>query len=314
MKRWMRKRLFLSAVLLIAAIAISLTTLDSRAQDKDDIAPVPIQLSPYQLVSNLDLACNKVEGGQTPVRSMTINHLNPVLLEMGLKQEQAHLGRLEQLCVPVAKNQVIPPKPAYAYVRWIDLACYEAESEISPVANLKLTHLNPVLRELGLPPEKVAMGRLEQVCLPVAKNGVTPPEAIKRIIEHVDVACYAIDPYTNFEPIDLHLTHLNPVLRRMGLVEEKVEVIFPEQLCVPVAKNGKKPPEDVLRYIQWIDLKKYEAKPSEIRQPIRLTLSHLNPQLLWAPRFPIEMLVIDQLAVPVAKNDRIPPDWYITQP
>lgn len=296
-------------MLLTAVIAISLNTLDIRAQETDNTAhriPLP---SPFQLVSNIDLACNDVKGGQTPARSIMISHLNPVLQRMGFKEEQAHLGRLEQLCVPVAKNEVIPPNSAYAFVRWIDLACYHAKSENSQVANLKLSHLNPVLRKLGLPPEKVAMGRLEQVCLPVAKNGAVPPNSVRRLVEHVDIACYAIDPYTPSQPFDLHLTHLNPVLRRSGLREEKIEVILPEQLCVPVAKNRIKPPEEVLKYIRWIDLKKYQAKPLNNRRPIPLTLSHLNPMFSQVQPFRIEMLAIDQLAVPVAKNDQIPPRW-----
>ena len=50
--------------------------------------PVPVLPSPNAFVSNLDLACHKVvEGGQTPVRSVVINHLNPVLQKLGFIQE-----------------------------------------------------------------------------------------------------------------------------------------------------------------------------------------------------------------------------------
>jgi len=41
----------------------------------------------------------------------------------------------------------------------------------------------------------------------------------------------------------LTLTHLNPVLRSMGLQTEDVYVTDSHRICVPVAKNGLFPPE-----------------------------------------------------------------------
>lgn len=310
MVNWLRNSIVIAAVLGAAAAVVSQ---QSSAQEPALVDPgvVPIQPSPFDLVSNLDLACHEVEGGATPARSVRIDHLNPVLREMGVPGLQAELGRLEQLCTPVAKNQVIPRRPALAYVRWIDLACYEARSEPTENYELKLSHLNPVLREMGLPAEKVTVGALEQVCVPVAKNGVAPPDDVLRVVEHVDVACYEIRPHDVTREFRLHLTHLNPVLRRLGLTEDKVTVGTPEQLCVPVAKNGHKPPDGALRYVRWMDLKKYEAKSSAERRPIPLTLSHLNPQYASSSRFDIELWGIDQLAVPVAKNGQVPPDWDV---
>lgn len=319
MKTWRRKTIFLSAVLLLAGTAIFMMSTNSRAQESADaaIAPIPILPTPYDLVSNLDLACHNVRGGQTPARSVTINHLNPVLRAVGMKKELAQLGRLEQLCVPVAKNNVTPPRPALDYIRWIDLACYKAESDYIPPEELnplKLSHLNPVLREMGLPPEKVIVGPLEQVCVPVEKKKpnasddeqIEPPDYVKRLIEHVDVACYAIKPHNETDDFHLHLTHLNPVLKDK---EDDITAKMPEQLCVPVAKNGWIPPRNIRSIVQWIDLKKYEAVSPEVApRPIPLTLSHLNPLYAESESFDIHMYGIDQIAVPVAKNGKTPPD------
>lgn len=309
MKKRGQKLMYLLAGGILICLAVWLPVKSSVAQGV--LAPaagiLPV-MTPYRLVSNLDLACHQVEGGQTPVRSVVINHLNPVLQKMGFKEQRASLGRLEQLCAPVVKNEVFPPKDVMSFVRWIDLACYEAKTEVNESATLKLSHLNPVLRKMGLPSQTVKMARLDQVCVPVAKNGVTPPDNVRRLVEHVDVACYEIYPESQTKPFNLHLTHLNPIFREMGLTEEKIVVETPEHVCVPVAKNGKMPPNEVLQYVQWIDFSKYAAYTPNERKPIPLTLSHLNPQFVNFDRFKIEVLGIDQLAVPVAKNGKLPPD------
>lgn len=40
---------------------------------------------------------------------------------------------------------------------------------------LKLSHLNPVLKAMGLPPEDVKVTDSTKLCVPVAKNGLFPP-------------------------------------------------------------------------------------------------------------------------------------------
>jgi hypothetical protein len=126
-----------------------------------------------------------------------------------------------------------------------------------------------------------------------------------RLIEHIDVACYRIDPMSSTPPFFLHLTHLNPVLQELGLTEQEVSAEWPDHLCVPIAKEGLFPPDDILELVKWIDLKKYRVKAEPIR-PIPLFLSHLNPLFRDLPGFMIEVLNLEQLAVPVAKNDKFP--------
>jgi hypothetical protein len=105
---------------------------------------------------------------------------------------------------------------------------------------INLTHLNPLFSTLptetanfvGLPPN--------QLCVPVKKNKQAPPTTVLPIIQYSDVLCYPIRGL----PLNkqLTLTHLNPVLRAMGLPAENVLVTDTDKLCVPVAKNGLFPP------------------------------------------------------------------------
>jgi hypothetical protein len=256
----------------------------------------------------LDLTCHRVEGDvRPPTEELSIRHLNPVLQEMGFENERVRLREMDQLCVPVAKNDVYPPSPTDEYVRWIDLACYQADSEMPPQTVLRIDHLNPVLQEMGLPTEEVFMFGLDQLCVPVVKNGVEPPDSVRWLVEHIDVACYRIDPMGAFQPFDLHLTHLNPVLQQMGLGEQDIFAYRPLKLCVPVMKNDQVPPADALAFIQWIDFEKYAVDPIGGSQAIPLRLRHLNPLFQNGEEFFIEMFENRELAVPVAKNGKFPP-------
>lgn len=154
------------------------------------------------------------------------------------------------------------------------------------------------------------MFKLEQLCVPVVKNGAKPPDTVRWLVEHVDMACYDIDP-RGFQLFNLHLTHLNPVLRKMGLKEQDVYAYKPERLCVPVMKNGKIPPDDALELIKWIDLEKYAIDPIGSTRPLPLKLSHLNPLFQDIGAFTIELLENEELAVPVAKNKYFPPNTDI---
>jgi len=109
----------------------------------------------------------------------------------------------------------------------------------------------------------------------LAASGLAPAQILS-IVEQIDLKCYKI----RGEPLDivLQLDHLNPVLREMGLPPEVVRVMEPEHLCVPVAKNGQIPPDQILQIIQWLDLKCYRIEPAEPLN-IDLRLDHLNPVL-----------------------------------
>ena len=84
------------------------------------------------------------------------------------------------------------------------------------------------------------------------------------------------------------------------------------QLCVPVRKGmqgqWQQIPAATLQLIRWIDLEKFQAQPSVFIAPVPVTLQHLNPFFAGQPSVPVVLQEADSLLVPVAKNDRIPPN------
>lgn len=196
-----------------------------------------------------------------------------------------------------------PPLP---FVSQLDLACYKTDAYTPPATVVATKHLNPVLAEL--PTESTRLGVRDQLCVPVEKNGKTPPAGIIEFVRWVDLSCYRIDGQTVNFP--LKLSQLNPVVQALGIPDSSVVMARPEQLCVPVAKNGKIPPPEVLRVVQHIDLKCYSlggiALPGEA---FPLTLGHLNPVLANLPKVPVKVTNPRQLCVPVLKKgDEIPAD------
>jgi len=95
---------------------------------------------------------------------------------------------------------------------------------------------------MGAPEENVIVRQPQQLCVPVAKNGMIPPPDVLPIIQFVDLKKYSIDSDVPSLDIPLHLDHLNPVFRQLQVRPEDVIVREPQQLGVPVAKNGLFPP------------------------------------------------------------------------
>lgn len=264
------------------------------------------QPTPLQLAQQIDLECRHAQGAPPPADDLFIRQLNPVIKNQNLLPNQnAELGPLEEVCVPVAKNNVIPTQPARDIIRAVDLACYKATA---PKVDrwLIASHLNPVLG--NLPPELVHLTQLEQVCVPVAKNGVVPPEPVRKVAEHMDFACYGLEQPTSDANRDLTLTHLNPVLVDMGLAPHNARMERARQLCVPIGKQQQPIPDGVQRLVSWVDFLKYNLTPAAPLAPIPLTLRHLNPLFAGRPSFPVVLLGQPRLLVPVAKNGVWPPN------
>lgn len=255
--------------------------------------------TPNAFVSNLDLECFKTNPYQPPTTTLTLRHLNPVL--NGLPIEQVTLGQRTQLCVPVSKNNVIPPSGVLDFVRFVDLSCYQVTGSVMN-KTLVLSQLNPVLKDV--PRAQVLVDKLQQLCVPVAKNGVVPSAEVLRVISHIDLACYGLTPTT---PMNRQLTlgQLNPVLVNQ-IPPASVRVTYARQLCVPVQKAGDVIPDDVLNIVRWIDLEKYDII-APASQTVSLTLKHLNPVLGQLPAEQVTLTGAHQLAVPVAKNGANPP-------
>lgn len=189
------------------------------------------------------------------------------------------------------------------FVRFLDLRCHDILDQPPLGVPLTLTHLNPVLSTL--PPEHVVLQEPEDLCVPVRKNNQVIPPASFPFLQYADLKCYRIDgPPLN---VALRLTQLNPEIAALYGANLDVWVREPQQLCVPVAKDGHFPPPDVLRLIQFLDIKCYRVDaPPIVNQSINLT--HLNPLFAGIPTEQVKIVgpAPTQLCVPVAKNNQFP--------
>src|SRR5215813_4400153 len=73
---------------------------------------------------------------------------------------------------------------------------------------------------------------------------------IGSLIESIDLKCYRIESDIQDLNLPLVLDHLNPVLKQLGAPPEHVIVHEPQQLCVPVMKNGRIPPPPVFDFVR----------------------------------------------------------------
>ncbi|SEM61707.1 hypothetical protein [Nonomuraea pusilla] len=255
--------------------------------------------TPKAFTSYVDLECFATDAYAPPAVGLTLRHLNPVLGD--LPAHAVTLGAREQLCVPVAKNQVIPPDGVAEFVKYVDLSCYRVTG--APVNKpLVLSHLNPVLQDL--PRESVTLGAPQQLCVPVAKNGLVPPDEVLALVSHIDLECYAVTPNTLMNR-KLALTQLNPVLTGK-IPTASVQVTNARRLCVPVHKAGDTIPSEVAQLVRWLDLDMFDVVAPAIT-PVPLTLKHLNPVLSGLPAEKATLTAARQLGVPVAKNGQFPP-------
>ncbi|MFC6086555.1 hypothetical protein [Sphaerisporangium aureirubrum] len=161
--------------------------------------------------------------------------------------------------------------------------------------------MNPALA--NLPTETVILGQREQLCVPVAKNNSQPPTPVLDFIRFVDLACYKITGITVNQIV--LLSHLNPLLQTLPRTE--VFMTTPQQLCVPVIKNGVVPSAEVMSLVSHLDLKCYAVTPNNPLN-IGLSLRQLNPVLVpMIPTHGVQVGPARQLCVPVQKaGDNIP--------
>ncbi len=254
---------------------------------------------PLSFVSNLDLECFRTPLYQPPTTTVITQHINPVLA--GLPVETHVLGPREQLCVPVAKNNVFPPGPVLDFIRFVDLACYRITgANVNRPLNLR--HLNPQYQ--NLPPKNVVITVPQQLCVPVVKNGLFPPAEVRMLVQFIDLKCYVEQPIAALN-IGVNLRHLNPVLA--GLPPHNAGITTNRQLCVPVRKNNQAMPAAVFNIVRWIDLEKYDLVTPALNPPVNLTINHINPALVGLPTESVQLQQATQILLPVAKNNMIPP-------
>jgi hypothetical protein len=202
-------------------------------QKETQIAPA--DTAPF--IKFVDWKCYGIDGPSVDF-PLALTQLNPVAAAAFGPNLNVILRKPQQLCVPVVKNNVNPPANVLQLVQWLDVKCYGIDPVQNIVKPITLTHLNPLFATL--PKEVSQVGVPGQVCVPVTKNGATPPAAILPYIQYADVLCYR----ASGAPLgqNLALKHINPVLTAMGLPQENVFIGNSLKLCVPVAKNGVFPP------------------------------------------------------------------------
>jgi len=290
---------------LIAVAALALAPAQPVAAQPAEAEAAAALPGPHQFVSGLDLECYSTPGPALNI-GLTLRHLNPVLISLGLPAHDAVIGTLAQTCVPVAKNGVSPDPAALPFIQHVDFACYNLSTAAlaSPVP-LNLTHLNPVLA--GLPVHQVRLTQATQLCVPVAKNGVIPPASVLPLIQFLDLECYTALPVTTHPTFGVNITQLNPQLVTAIPAHPLTLINQPRQLCVPVQKNQQVIPSASLNIIQWVDLERFTASPPVAVSPVTVKLSHLNPLFTTLPSVAVTLAQAINLMVPVAKNGAIPP-------
>lgn len=260
--------------------------------------------TPRDLASGLDLECYNTPGPALNI-DITLAHLNPVLLNLGLQPHLVTIRELAQTCVPVRKNNVWPAVTALPFIEHVDFACYKIDA--APLPNpvlLNLTHLNPVLA--NLPQHNVFLERPALLCVPVAKNNKLPPAEVLPLVRFIDLECYDTDPAPHPQ-FTRELKQLNPQLQNIAAHSMTLDS-EPRQLCVPVRKGAQVIPPAILDRVRWIDLERFAANPNVAIAPTNIWLRHLNPLFANLPQIPVVLEIANSLLVPVAKNGQIPPN------
>jgi hypothetical protein len=216
----------------------------------------------------------------------------------------ALVAAIAAIVVPASRSSALTLPGPLAFVSNLDLECWHTDAFTPPFPPILTHHLNPVLA--GLPDENVTLGPRQQLCAPVAKNGVIPPPGVIDFVKYVDLSCYQIQGISVNFP--LTLSQLNPVLSK--LPNENVTMTSPQQLCVPVIKNGNMPPTDVLALVKYIDLKCYAITPPVV-PGTSLTLTQLDPVLATLPPQNVALQSSRQLCVPVQKDNQVIPSTVL---
>ena len=189
-------------------------------------------------IQQVDLACYRISAPATPLPpTLTLKHLNPVLA--GLPAHQFSLRQALQLCVPMAKNGVIPTPDILRLIQFIDLECYDAPITAHPTFTVNLKQLNPQLG--NIPAHNLTLvSQPRQLCVPVQKNGQAIPDDVLNVLRWVDLEKFTASPVVSVAPVNVVLSHLNPLFAALPRFE--VQLARAVALMVPVSKNGATPP------------------------------------------------------------------------
>ncbi|HEY0477944.1 MAG TPA: hypothetical protein VGD37_10495 [Kofleriaceae bacterium] len=230
----------LNPVLLQLGLPAHVVTVGALVQtcvpvQKNGVSPSAAAL-PF--IEQTDLACYKID--TPPVANpptLTLKHLNPVLVN--LPAHTFSLRQALQLCVPVAKNGVIPTPDVLRLVQFIDLECYDAPITAHPTFTVSLKQFNPQLGNIPVHPMTL-VSQPRQLCVPVQKGSQAIPDDVLGVIRWIDLEKFAASPVVSVPPVNVVLSHLNPLFTTLPRVP--VTLARAIALMVPVSKNGAVPP------------------------------------------------------------------------
>ncbi|MEL6184913.1 MAG: hypothetical protein AAFU79_09840, partial [Myxococcota bacterium] len=192
------------------------------------------------------------------------------------------------------------------FISQLDLECRRPlEPPAPPESRLRFRHLHPAFQALLPGWLRADLGPMGRTCWPVTKNMAVPDPDQRAFIEYVDIACYRAVTNTNpAEGSSITLEHLNP--RYAALPDHSRALGALQSLCFPVLKvAGQTPPPPVLDFVRYFDLACYATSPDVL--PDALSLDHLNPLLVGAPRRTVTLDDSQQVCVPIEKRGARPP-------
>ena len=148
----------------------------------------------------------------------------------------------------------------------------------------------------------------QQLCVPVYKNSTAPTLEVQKLVEYVDVECFAVTSSQQIAGKPITLNHLNPLFSGRAAENLTFPTPGPTQLCVPVAKNGDMPSSDIIQYVEYSDVLCYPMLGVSL--DAILTLTQLDPVLLnhyFVNPQSFSVGPSRSLCVPVEKNHDLPP-------
>lgn len=202
---------------------------------KNGVSPHPAALS---FIQQADLACYRIDAAPlaapTPLR---LRHLNPELAT--LPAHTVSLIQPVQLCVPVAKDGVVPAPDVLRLIQFIALECYAIDPGAHPSFGVSLKQLDPQLAEI--PGHQTTLVPAPgQVCVPVQKNTQVIPADVLAIVRWIELERFTASPAVIVPPVAAVLGHLDPLLTTLP----RTPVVLQQASAVmaPVFKNGEAPP------------------------------------------------------------------------
>jgi hypothetical protein len=126
------------------------------------------------IVKFFDFACYRLEDPTSDVdEPLLLGDVNPEHAQW--PDHHVRMHRAPRLCVPVRKNNEPIPEPALRLLRWVDFLDYRIDVNPADVVpyGANLHFMNPLFQ--AAPPTPVWLDQPTHLLVPVAKNGVIPP-------------------------------------------------------------------------------------------------------------------------------------------